>query len=105
MNLQQLSQRALAISQKYDLLNEKRGVVWTERDFMAGFVGDVGDLSKLVMAKDGVRQIDDTDNKLAHELCDCLWSVLILANKYNVDLESEFVKTMDQLSERISKDL
>lgn len=105
MNLQQLSQRALAISQKYDLLNAKRGVVWTERDFMAGFVGDVGDLSKLVMAKGGIRQIDDTDSKLAHELCDCLWSVLILADKYNVDLESEFVKTMDQLSERIDKDL
>jgi NTP pyrophosphatase (non-canonical NTP hydrolase) len=72
---------------------------------MAGFVGDVGDLSKIVMAKHGLREMDDIDAKLAHELGDCLWSVLVLAKKYNIDLASEFMKTMDGLDNRIDLEL
>lgn len=72
---------------------------------MAGFVGDVGDLSKLLMAKEGLRQNYDVDAKIAHELADCLWSILVIASKLGVNLEKEFVKTMSELDERIKKDL
>ena len=64
---------------------------------MQGFVVDVGDLMKLVMAKSGVRQVEDVDKKLAHELSDCLWCVLVLSKMYGVDIEREFVRTMDEL--------
>ncbi|HUD05781.1 MAG TPA: MazG nucleotide pyrophosphohydrolase domain-containing protein [Candidatus Saccharimonadales bacterium] len=72
---------------------------------MAGFVGDVGGLSKIIMAKHGLRAMDDVDTKLAHELSDCLWSVLVLANKYKVDLTSEFQKTMNELDARIDLEM
>ncbi len=74
---------------------------------MSGFVGDVGDLSKLIMAKRGLRSDvdDDIDDKIAHELADCLWSVCVLADKYNVNLEAAFLKTMDELDERLSHTL
>ena len=72
---------------------------------MAGFVGDVGDLSKIIMAKHGLRAMDNVDSKLAHELSDCLWSVLVLASKYNINLETEFMKTMDELDSRIDSEL
>lgn len=106
MTLQELQSRALEISGKYDKLNQqKRGLKWNEQDFMAGFVGDVGDLSKIVMAKHGLREMEDVDQKLTHELSDCLWSVLVLAGKYNVDLSAEFQKTMDELDSRIESEL
>lgn len=96
----------MEIRNKYDKLNrEKRGVVWNEQQLMAGFVGDVGDLSKIIMAKHGLRAMEDVDNKLAHELSDCLWSVLVLAGKYNVDLSKEFMRTMDALDKRIDADM
>ena len=41
---------------------------------------------------------------LAHELSDCLWSVLVLADKYGVNLEASFLKTMDQLEKRIKNE-
>jgi NTP pyrophosphatase (non-canonical NTP hydrolase) len=105
-NFEDLSKRALEIRAKYDRLNhEQREVVWNEQQLMAGFVGDVGDLSKIIMAKHGLRAMDDVDTKLAHELSDCLWSILVLAAKYDIDLAAEFMKTMDQLDERIAKDL
>lgn len=106
MNLEDLQKRAIEIRNKYDELNEsKRGVAWNEQQLMAGFVGDVGDLSKIIMAKHGLRAMDDVDAKLAHELSDCLWSVLVLASKYNIDLGNEFQKTMDELDSRIDSEL
>lgn len=101
MTFEDLLQRAVAVRAKYDELNAKRGVEWNEQNLMSGFVGDVGDLSKIIMAKHGLRDMDDVDAKLAHELSDCLWSVLVLADKYKIDLASEFLKTMNGLDKRI----
>ena len=75
---------------------------WTREEVMQGFVGDVGDLVKLVMAKTGVRHADDVDRKLAHELSDCLWSVLVLAKLYDVDLEKEFFATMSGIEAKLA---
>ena len=106
MNFDDIQKRAVEIRNKYDKLNQdQRGVTWNEQQLMAGFVGDVGDLSKIIMAKHGLRAMDDVDAKLAHELSDCLWSVLVLANKYNINLSEEFMKTMDELDKRIDTDL
>lgn len=103
MNFKELSDRALAIREKYaELESKKYGKEWTASQIMTGFVGDVGDLAKLTMAKDGVRDIDEVDEKIAHELADCLWSILILANKYGVDLEKSFLNTMDMLEKKIA---
>ncbi|MFA5003760.1 MAG: hypothetical protein WC498_00570 [Candidatus Saccharimonadales bacterium] len=101
MTFDDISQRAVDIRAKYDALNARRGIIWNEQNLMSGFVGDVGDLSKIIMAKQGLRSMDDVDSKLAHELSDCLWSVLVLADKYGIDLASEFLKTMDGLDKRI----
>jgi NTP pyrophosphatase (non-canonical NTP hydrolase) len=106
MKYEDLLSRAVEIRNKYDQLNKiKRGVEWNEQQLMAGFVGDVGDLSKIIMAKHGLRNMEDVDGKLAHELSDCLWSVLVLAAKYKIDLATEFMKTMDSLEARITKEM
>lgn len=106
MKYEELLNRAVEIRDKYDTLNlTKRNIVWNEQQLMAGFVGDVGDLSKIIMAKHGLRDMDDIDQKLAHELTDCLWSVLVLASKYKIDLASEFMKTMGELDARITDEL
>lgn len=106
MNFDDIQRRAIEIRNKYDELNHaKRGITWNEQQIMAGFVGDVGDLSKIIMAKQGLRDIEDVDNKLAHELSDCLWSVLVLASKYNIDLSAKFMETMDDLDKRIDSEM
>jgi NTP pyrophosphatase (non-canonical NTP hydrolase) len=80
---------------------DKFGKEWTNAQVMQGFVGDVGDLMKVVMAKEGIREIENVDEKLAHELADCLYSVFVLAERYGVDIESAFTKTMDELEGRL----
>ncbi len=81
----------------------RTGRTWTREEIMQGFVGDVGDLMKLVMAKAGARQIEEVDRKLAHELSDCLWSVLVLAKLYEVNLEKEFFTTMTEVELKLAK--
>ena len=106
MNFNDLQKRAIEISQKYDKLNQKkRGVVWNEQQLMAGFVADVGELSEIIMAKHGLRELDNVDDRLAHELSDCLYSILVLAARYNINLSAEFIKTMDGLENRIDTEL
>lgn len=106
MDFKQISDKALEIREKYQQFELKNlGHAWSNQEIMAGFVGDVGDLMKFVMAKEGSRQINDVDEKLKHELCDCLWCILVLAKKYDVDLESEFMEKMSELDQRIQKNL
>jgi NTP pyrophosphatase (non-canonical NTP hydrolase) len=46
-----------------------------------------------------IRRIPDADQKLAHELADCLWSVPVLSELSSVDLERAFLQTMDELEQ------
>jgi len=104
MEFTQLTERALQIRDRFAAAETTRGGrAWTREELAQGFVGDVGDLTKLVMAKAGVRHIGDVDAKLAHELADCLWSVLVLAKLYDVDLEKAFLTTMDELEARLTQ--
>lgn len=105
MDLKQIQKRALEIREKYAILEQKKkGNSWTNSQIMEGFVGDIGDLMKLVMAKEGAREIENVDEKLAHELSDCLWCIFMLADKYKIDLETSFLKTMSALDKHINKE-
>ena len=69
MSLHELEARALQIQDLYYRLNEReRGRRWTNEETMLGFVGDVGDLAKLVMAQEGAREVRGGRAALAHEL-------------------------------------
>ena len=105
MEFKEIIKRALEVRKKYAELEKKKyGKFWTREQIAQGFVGDVGDLMKLVMAKEGVREIDNVDEKLTHELSDCLWNILNLADQFGVDLEASFMKTMEELEKRIESE-
>ena len=102
MTIQEMQASALEIASKYRQNNKAEGQKeWDTSAFMAGFVGDVGDLSKLIMAKSNLRRIDDIDAKITHELSDCFWSILVLADQLGVDIESSFKDTMKELEARL----
>jgi NTP pyrophosphatase (non-canonical NTP hydrolase) len=110
MELAELSRRAEAVRARYAAAeNAQSGRAWSRAELAQGFVGDVGALMKLLMAKDGRRAapagcvtVADLDAKLAHELADCLWSVLVLARACDVDLERAFLATMDELETKLA---
>ena len=106
MKYRKLEESALKLNELYEELEIKLyGRAWTTEELALGFVGDIGDLAKLIQANAGIRNIDDCKSKLGHELSDCLWSVIVLANKCGVDLEAEFSKNIKGLMEHVSKEL
>ena len=106
MELAALRKRAVDVRGRYaELEQAKYGRAWRREDVAMGFVGDVGDLMKHVMAQEGLRNMPDSERRIAHELADCLWSVLVLAEMYGVDLERAFVETMDDIERHIDEGL
>lgn len=102
MEFQALLERAAEVRQQYAAFEQTAyGRTWSPEEIALGFVGDVGDVMKLVMAQEGIRNIPDAQDKLAHELADCLWSVLVLADVYKINLENAFLNTMDEIEERL----
>lgn len=104
MEFQTIIDRAMHVRKLYE---EKEiqlyGSPWTSDDIALGFVGDVGDLAKLIAAVQGKREIVDSHKKLEHELADCLWSVIVLSAMHGVDLERSFLETMNRLEQHLSE--
>lgn len=102
MDFQTMINRALTVRRLYEEKEKQLyGSPWTREEIALGFVGDVGDLAKLVMAENGKRDIENSHEKLGHELADCLWSVIVLAKMHNVDLEQSFIETIDKIEKHL----
>ena len=106
MNLDEMTKSAMELRALFEELETKRhGRAWTTSEIALGFVGDVGDLAKLVQAAAGVRSATDLEASLAHELADCLWCVLVLSEKLNVNLDTAFQATMAELQAHVRREL
>ena len=76
------------------------GREWTLTDLVAGLATDVGDLARLVAAKQGLRPApDDLDAALAHEVADVLWATFVIASQVGVDVPEAFDKGMAELAD------
>jgi NTP pyrophosphatase (non-canonical NTP hydrolase) len=104
MELTDIAEAARATRSRFAQFEKRSyGRSWTTEEVMLGFVGDVGDLAKLVQTAAGVRTTDaDVITALAHELADCLWCVLTLADAFSIDLEHAFTNTMQELDAWLS---
>jgi NTP pyrophosphatase (non-canonical NTP hydrolase) len=104
MDFQKISTRAISIRELYEEVEKEQfGQSWNSEQIALGFVGDVGDLAKLILAENGHRTISDSKMKLEHEMADCLWSLLVLSKLHNIDLEKAFLDTMNELERKLSK--
>lgn len=109
MNLEELEKRAKGVREKYAGLEMKKySRQWTREQIFQGLVGDVGDLSKLIIAYDGVwdkygKNKEELKGKIGHELSDCLWAIIILSDQYGINLGESFEKTMVEIENYIEE--
>jgi len=102
MDIKKFSEEAVRIKKLYSEYEEKNfGRKWSKEELFIGFVSDMGDLSRLVLAKEGVMRIENLEEKIGHEISDCLWAILLLANEYNINIEEVFLKNMEALEKKI----
>ncbi len=102
MEFQKIVHRALDLRRQYELKEtDLYGSPATSVEIAQGFAGDVNNLVKLVMAEHGQREIANSKEKLEAQLAHCLWSVIVLAQMHNVNLESSFMEAMDRLENHL----
>ena len=102
MEFQKIIHRAMDLRRQYEIKEKNLyGSPSTSVNIAEGFAGDVNNLVKLVMAEHGQRQIANSTEKLDAQLAHCLWSVVVLANMHNVNLENSFMEAMDRLENHL----
>jgi NTP pyrophosphatase (non-canonical NTP hydrolase) len=103
MELTESLERVRKIKQVYNTLNRIEGYKsWGASEYVQALQGDVGDLAKLVLAQRGYAFAQkDVEERIARELADCLWSVLVLADELDVDINQEFSKMLHRLEDKI----
>lgn len=85
--LEDLERQALRIFRDFSLRSARQSrPQWTPLDITLGLAADVGDLAKKVQQERGLRIGGADKDDIAEELADCLWSILVLADAYRVDL-------------------
>lgn len=103
-----MSRIARDLKEVYDNLNRIRSLkIWRASDYAQGLVGDSADLMRLISQRESeklsINQRREIDKKIKHELADCLWSLISLADELNVDLEKEYLITIDYLRQKLSE--
>ena len=102
MELQKIIHRAMDLRRQYEVKETNLyGSPSTNMDIAQGFAGDVNNLMKLIEAEGGQREIPNSKEKLEAHLAHCLWSVVVLAQMHNVDLEMAFMEAMDRLENHL----
>jgi len=97
--------RASHIRDLYKQLEERlHGSAWTPQEVMLGYLSDIGELGRLVMATQG-RWLHEGDlpRELEDKLAECLWWVLVLADRLGVDITKAFTTKMDDLDVHLTK--
>lgn len=106
MDFLTFKQKALEIQSSYNKLNKSKGEKkWQTSEYLAGLVGDVGDLSKLIMSKNGYRDFPDLDNNLKHELVDILWALFVIASELGIDINQEADQWFNIMNEKINLEI
>ena len=102
MEFQKIIHRALDLRRQYELKEtELYGSPYSSVEIAQGFAGDVNNLAKLVMAEHGQREIANSKEKLEAQLAHSLWSVVVLAQMHNINLENAFMEAMDRLENHL----
>lgn len=98
MEFQKIIHRAIDLRRQYERKEaDLYGTPSTDLVIAQGFAGDVNNLVKLIRAERGELSILNSRDKLEAQLAHCLWSVVVLAQLHNVDLETAFFEAMDRL--------
>ncbi len=95
-----MTRRAVEVRQRIAAFERATyGAEWTTTDLVSGLMTDVGDLAAAIQRVQGRRPERATPpmEELQHELGDCLWVLMVLADRFDVDLDAAFVSTMTSI--------
>jgi NTP pyrophosphatase (non-canonical NTP hydrolase) len=103
MDFDHATARARDVRELYALLETAHhGQPWSAAEMVVGLNQDVGDLGRLVMAASGRwGHGDDVPAELGYELAECLWWMLALADRFDIDIASALEGFFEEREQRL----
>lgn len=101
MDLKQLQQKTVDIQKRFPRN-------FTKVELVADIAEEVGELAQAVLITEKIKITNDPNKRrsledVANALGDILFDLLVLADKYGLDMETEYIKVMDELKGRIEQ--
>jgi hypothetical protein len=99
MEITEATDLARRVRALYHRIEERtEGSPWQTKDDMLGLVNDIGNLSRLVMATEGRWAPEgDLPTLLRGKLGECLWWILVLADRLDVDITDACKSTLGDI--------
>ncbi len=97
MDIETMQARAVDVRRQFAAFEEATyGHEWNVEDLVMGLMTDLGDLAAIVQTLEGKRppREDDPIKSLEHEVSDCLWVLLVIADRYGINTADAFDQTM-----------
>jgi len=89
LNFNDVIHRSEEIREMYHQLElAHHGSEWTVEEDALAFLTDAGLVGRLTMAQQGRWPKENTDEELSHKLGECLWWLIIIANRTGVDINT-----------------
>ena len=102
--LEEIIVRSLKIRAKYHLLEEKHhGSRWSIEEDALAFLTDAGLVGRLTMSQQGRWPTDDESlSQLKHKLAECVWWLVVLSDRMEIDIGHELAKFLEHTEARLS---
>ena len=88
MNFNKIVERSVAIRESYRKLEEQyHGEKWSVEEDALAFLTDAGLVGRLTMSQqERWPKGDDTEAELKHKLSECIWWLIVLAERMDIDI-------------------
>ncbi|WP_242841117.1 MazG-like protein [Clostridium akagii] len=99
INFSNIIERSIKIRENYHKLeNQYHGKEWTVEEDALAFLTDAGLVGRLTMAQQNRwPQGGDTVDDLEHKLSECIWWLIVLADRMDIDISTSLDDFLSKL--------
>lgn len=92
------------IQKRVDIWIREHGGYWSPLSMTCAIIEELGEVAREINSREGFKPKKDegTDSYLGEELADLIFSIICLANHYDINLSKELESTLLKYSERDS---
>ena len=88
LDFNEIIERSKKIRESYHQLEQQHhGSEWTVEEDALAFLTDAGLVGRHTMSQQQRWPANNTENELEHKLGECIWWLVVLADRMNIDIE------------------
>ena len=92
-----------AIAETKKVKDKMPGKTWGIYQRLNDLVEETGELANAIQVKEGWKTKNRAKAELVNSVCDVLYSILLIAERYNLDLEKEYPSVLSEIEGQIKK--